>query len=103
NLFTLNEWKFDIASLKTLLIAYVAKFLMVSIFFIIYVLIMTAFGLMSGQMIIIVYLLFVTIMIQVLSTTITAYTAHEFENVWSAVILGAFLFSIVLVSGVPLL
>ncbi len=102
-LFSKREWKRDYYNFMTILFSFISKFTVASVLAIVYVFGMSYLGLITGSMIMIGYLLMTFLSIQALFTLIIFYTASDFENIWSSVILVAFILAIVVASSVPLI
>ncbi len=98
-----REWKRDYYNIMTILFSLISKFTVASVLTIAYVFGLSYLGLITGSMIMIGYLLMTVLSIQALFTLTIFYTASDFENVWSSVLLVAFILAIVVVSSVPLI
>ena len=97
-----REWKRGYHNVKNVIFAFAAKFAVASVLVVFVVFGTTALGLIAGKMVHLGLLLLLILVIQIVTTIITAYAAIVFENTWPAVILTAFLLAIVAMSSFPL-
>ncbi len=98
-----RDWKGNYHDIKNVIFAFVAKFALTSVLAILLLIGTSALGLIAWKVVLLGLLLALILVVQVLSTIITAYTAIVFENTWPAVILSAFLLAIVAMSILPLI
>jgi hypothetical protein len=97
-----REWKGRGQNVKSVIFAFASKFAVSSVLAVFVVFGTTALGLIAGKMVLLGLLLLLMLVVQILTTVITAYAAVAFENTWPAVILSAFLLALVAMSSLPL-
>jgi hypothetical protein len=97
-----REWNTRYQQTATFLFTLISKFAVVALLTVITIFATTSAGVSSGNIVLIGVIWVRILIIQVLAAVITAWTSLEFENTWSAVIINAFILSLVLVTTVPL-
>jgi hypothetical protein len=97
-----REWSGGRHNIKYVLFAFASKFAVASVLAIFVVIGTTALGLIAGKMVLLGLLLLLILIVQILTTIVTTYAALEFENIWPAIILTAFILAIVAMSSLPL-
>ncbi len=98
-----RKWGEHLSSVKTILFAFASRFAATTLLAIVVVFGTTALGFIAGKMVLLGLLLLLMLIVSILTTVLTALTAMEFENMWPAIIVSAFIFSIVFVSSIPLI
>jgi len=102
-LLTEREWPSRYQKTFSMLFAFLAKFAIVAILTVIVIFGTTAVGVSSGR-IVLLGVIWVRILIALLLTSvIIAWESFELENTWSAIIVGAFILSLVVVTTVPII
>ncbi|TFG27178.1 hypothetical protein EU528_13295 [Candidatus Thorarchaeota archaeon] len=97
-----REWGSN-ADIKATIFAFIAKFAVSGVLAVVVVFGTTALGLIAGKMVLLGLLLLLFLVVQLLTTIVTAWTALKFQNVWPAIILSAFVLALVAVSSLPLI
>ncbi|TFH01319.1 MAG: hypothetical protein E4H14_18705 [Candidatus Thorarchaeota archaeon] len=97
-----REWGAN-GDIKATIFAFIAKFAVSGILAVVVVFGTTALGLIAGKMVLLGLLLLLFLVVQLLTTIITAWTSLKFQNVWPAIILSAFILALVAVSSLPLI
>jgi len=98
-----REWGGKQKEIKTVIFAFASKFAVSGLLAVMVVSGTTALGLIGGKMVLLGLLLLLTLVISLLTTILTAWTALKFQNTWPAIILSAFMLAIVVVSSIPLI
>ncbi|MFW9961358.1 MAG: alpha/beta fold hydrolase [Candidatus Thorarchaeota archaeon] len=98
-----REWGGKQKEIKTVIFAFASKFAVSGLLAVIVVSGTTALGFIGGKMVLLGLLLLLTLVISLLTTILTAWTALKFQNTWPAIILSAFMLAIVVVSSIPLI
>lgn len=98
-----RDWGGTIGEVKTTIFAFVSKFAVSGVLAVLVVFGTTALGLIAGKMVLLGLLLLLFLVIQLLTTVITAWTALKFQNTWPAIILSAFILALVAMSSLPLI
>jgi pimeloyl-ACP methyl ester carboxylesterase len=98
-----REWGGNKKEIKAMIFAFVSKFAVSGLLAVVVVSGTTALGFIAGKMVLLGLLLLLTLVISLLTTILTAWTALKFQNTWPAVILSAFMLAIVVVSSIPLI
>jgi len=98
-----RNWGESNLDVKSTIFAFIAKLAVAGVLAVIVVFSTTAMGLIAGKMVLLGLLLLLLLVTQLLTTVITAWTALKFQNTWPAIILSAFIFSLVAISSVPLI
>lgn len=98
-----REWGGSKKEIKTVIFAFASKFAVSGLLAVVVVSGTTALGLIGGKMVLLGLLLLLTLIISLLTTILTAWTALKFQNTWPAIILSAFLLAIVVISSIPLI
>jgi alpha/beta superfamily hydrolase len=88
---------------KTTIFAFVSKFAVAGVLAVGVVFGTTALGLIAGKMVLLGLLLLLFLVVQLLTTIITAWTALKFQNLWPAIILSAFILALVAISSLPII
>jgi hypothetical protein len=97
-----GEYKSPLERIALLSFKVVSKFMVATLLTIILIMGTTAGGVSTGRVVLIGVIWVRILIVQFLAAVLTTWTSHEFENTWSAVILSAFILSLVLVTTVPL-
>ena len=97
-----REWGAQ-GEIKSTIFAFIAKFAVSGVLAVFVVFGTTALGLIAGKMVLLGLLLLLFLVVQLLTTIITAWTSLKFQNVWPAIILSAFILALVAVSSLPLI
>ena len=90
-------------NIKSTIFAFISKFAVAGVLAVIVVFGTTALGLIAGKMVLLGLLLLLFLVVQLLTTIITAWTALEFQNTWPAIILSAFILALVAISSLPII
>jgi pimeloyl-ACP methyl ester carboxylesterase len=98
-----RDWGGSQKEIKTLIFAFISKFAVSGVLAVVVVSGTTALGLIGGKMVLLGLLLLLTLVISLLTTILTAWTALKFQNTWPAIILSSFLLAIVVISSIPLI
>ena len=98
-----RKWGEHTSNIKTILFAFASKYAVTAVLAILVVFGTTALGFIAGKMVLLGLLLLLMLIISILTTVLTALSAIEFENVWPAIIVSAFIFSIVFISSIPII
>lgn len=97
-----REWG-SFGDIKTTVFAFIAKFAVAGVLAVGVVFGTTALGLIAGKMVLLGLLLLLFLVVQLLTTIITAWTALKFQNVWPAIFLSAFVLALVAISSLPII
>ncbi|MHA1135717.1 MAG: alpha/beta fold hydrolase [Candidatus Thorarchaeota archaeon] len=97
-----REWG-KMGDIKSTIFAFIAKFAVAGVLAVGVVFGTTALGLIAGKMVLLGLLLLLFLVVQLLTTIITAWTALKFQNVWPAVFLSAFVLALVAISSLPII
>ena len=98
-----RNWGDRPSKIKTTLFAFASKFAVTTVLAVVVVFGSTALGFIAGKMVLMGLLLLLMLIVSILTTVLTALTAFEFENTWPAIILSAFMLSLVFVASIPLI
>jgi len=98
-----RNWGESNLDVKSTIFAFIAKFAVSGVLAVVVVLGTTALGLIAGKMVLLGLLLLLFLITELLTTVITAWTSLKFQNTWPAIILSAFILSLVAVSSLPLI
>jgi pimeloyl-ACP methyl ester carboxylesterase len=98
-----REWKGGHHDIKNIIFAFVAKFAVTSMIVVLVMLGSSLLGLIGWRVVLLGLLLAVILILQVISSIITTYTAIVLENTWPGVFLSAFLFAIIAMTVFPLI
>jgi len=98
-----RNWGERPSKVKTVVFAFASKYAVTTVLAIIVVFGTTAMGIIAGKMVLLGLLLLLMLIVSILTTFLTAMAALEFENVWPAIIVSAFIFSIVFISSIPII
>jgi len=98
-----REWGGRQKEIKTVIFAFISKFAISGLLAVVVVSGTTALGFIGGKMVLLGLLLLLTLVISLLTTILTAWTALKFQNTWPAIILSAFMLAIVVISSIPLI
>jgi len=98
-----RNWGGSNLDVKSTLFAFIAKFAVSGVLAVVVVFGTTALGLIAGKMVLLGLLLLLFLITELLTTVITAWTSLKFQNTWPAIILSAFILSLVAVSSLPLI
>jgi len=98
-----REWGGSRSDVKTAIFAFMSKFAVTGVLAVIVVFGTTALGLIAGKMVLLGLLLLLFLVIQLLTTVITMWTALKFQNTWPAIIVSAFILALVAMSSLPLI
>ncbi|MBE0527086.1 MAG: alpha/beta hydrolase [Candidatus Thorarchaeota archaeon] len=98
-----RNWGGSNHEVKSTIFAFISKFAVSGVLAVVVVFGTTALGLIAGKMVLLGLLLLLFLVVQLLTTIITAWTALKFQNVWPAIILSAFILALVAVSSLPLI
>ena len=100
---TIPENATKIKAVAVTIFAFISKFAVAGVLAVIVVFGTTALGLIAGKMVLLGLLLLLFLVVQLLTTIITAWTALEFQNTWPAIILSAFILALVAISSLPII
>ncbi|MGY5870801.1 MAG: alpha/beta hydrolase [Candidatus Thorarchaeota archaeon] len=89
--------------IKMTIFAFASKFAVSGALAVVVVAGTTALGFIAGKMVLLGLLLLLFLVVHLLTTVITTWTALKFQNTWPAIILSAFLLAIVAISSIPLI
>jgi pimeloyl-ACP methyl ester carboxylesterase len=92
-----------VGNIKSTVFAFISKFAVAGVLAVFVVFSTTALGLIAGKMVLLGLLLLLFLVVQLLTTIVTAWTALEFQNTWPAVILSAFILALVAISSLPII
>ena len=95
-------WSGKFHGAKRMLLSVGSKFAIVAILTVIIIFGTASAGVVSGRVVLIGVIWVRIIIVQLLSFVISVWTSLKFENTWSAVILSAFVLSLVLVTTIPI-
>ena len=96
-------WSGSQKEIKTMIFAFASKYAVSGVLAVVVVSGTTALGFIGGKMVLLGLLLLLILVVSLLSTILTAWTALKFQNTWPAVIVSAFMLSMVAVSSIPLI
>ena len=97
------SWSASYRKVVTILITLAMKLTFIVLLTIVTVLATTSVGVEGGRVVLIGVIWVHVLIIQILTSIITAWSARELESTWSATMVNAFLLSLVLVTVVPLI
>jgi len=98
-----REWSTSHRKTASLLFALFSKFAIVVLLTVISLFATTSAGVSGGRIVLIGVIWVRILIVQVLAAVITAWASFEFENTWSAVIVSAFILSLVILTTVPII
>jgi hypothetical protein len=98
-----RQWNGSRVNIKSMILAFASKFGVTAILAVVVVFGTTALGFISGKMVLLGLLLLLFLIVDILVTVTTLWTATDLRNTWPAIFLGAFLLAIVAVSSIPLI
>jgi len=98
-----RNWGESNLDVKSTIFAFIAKFAVSGVLAVVVVFSTTALGLIAGKMVLLGLLLLLFLITELLTTVITAWTSLKFQNTWPAIILSAFILSLVAISSLPLI
>ena len=98
-----REWSGSLVKSKYMLFSIISKFVVAGLLTVIVIFGTTAVGVSSGRIVLLGVIWVRIILVQLLASVLISWSSLKFENTWSAVIVSAFLLSLVLVTTVPLI
>ncbi|MHA3963695.1 MAG: alpha/beta hydrolase [Candidatus Thorarchaeota archaeon SMTZ1-45] len=102
-LLTRREWPSRYQKTFSMLFAIFSKFAIVALLTVIIIFGTTAVGVSSGRIVLLGVIWVRILIVQILTAVITTWASLEFESTWSAIIIGAFILSLVVVATVPII
>jgi len=98
-----RDWGGNRKEIKTMIFACASKYIVSGVPAIIVVFGTTALGFIAGKMVLVGLLLLLTLVVSLLTTILTAWTAIKFQNTWPSIIVSAFMLSVVVISSITLI
>ena len=98
-----REWSGKFQNTKYMLFSIISKFVVAGLLTVIVIFGTTAVGVSSGRIVLLGVVWVRIILVQLLASVLLSWSSLKFENTWSAVIVSAFILSLVIVTTVPLI
>ena len=98
-----REWNGSRTTTKSMIFAFASKFGITAVLAVVVVFGTTALGFIAGKMVLLGLLLLLFLIVDILVSVMTLWTATDLQNTWPAIFVGAFMLAIVAVSSIPLI
>jgi hypothetical protein len=98
-----REWSGSFQNTKQMLLAIILRFAIVSLLTVVVIFWTTGAGVSSGRIVLLGVIWVRILLAQVLASVVITWTAIEFENTWSGVMISSFILSIVMITTLPLM